>query len=105
MVDQLVLLPHGHSSTLAQPTTENYTQTMALEIRDQDTIALVNLLASHTGTTADEAIAHAVDGALNALQVEHGSYRERRNARVRARSFESHKPFGATDATPASSQD
>jgi hypothetical protein len=75
---------------------------MSIEIRDEDTIALVDLLAAHTGTSRDEAIAHAVDAALTSMDVKHGSYRERRNARVRARELESRLPFTSSgaDTTP-----
>ncbi|WP_430867242.1 type II toxin-antitoxin system VapB family antitoxin [Demequina aurantiaca] len=65
---------------------------MTIEINDPETIALIRLLAARTGDTDEGAVDAAVTTALGALGGRGTSYRERRNARVRARALEAEQP-------------
>lgn len=69
---------------------------MTIEIRDEHTADLVRLLAEHTGTDQETAIAQAVQAKLDFLGVGYSSYRERRNARVRARALEVQRDAAAS---------
>jgi len=71
---------------------------MTINIQDPETVALIHLLAARTGHTDEEAVEAAVIKALGALEVNGTSYRERRNARVRARALEAEFP---SEAQPA----
>lgn len=74
---------------------------MTIEIRDEDTAALVHLLAEHNGTDAQTAIAQAVTAKLDALGIGYTSYRERRNARVKLRAWEARQPVAPAVGEPA----
>lgn len=61
---------------------------MALHVEDEHTIALMRELAARTGADEQQVITAALRKTLAAIDTQGGSYRERRNARVRARSLQ-----------------
>lgn len=64
---------------------------MTIKISDPQTIELIRELAARTGHTEESAVDAAVIKALNALDGQGSSYRERRNSRVRARVLEAER--------------
>lgn len=68
---------------------------MSIKIQDPETVALIHLLAARTGHSDEEAVEAAVIKALDSLGASGTSYRERRNARVRARALEAQLPSEA----------
>ena len=58
---------------------------MTIKITDARTEALVRELAERLGVDEQQAVAQAAQKSLRTLEVAGDSYRERRNARIRAR--------------------